>query len=131
MQGAVTNCVAMDCLLLESEQQHVMPNIVEVINQCSLKIVNGIVQVLEKEFGVTGAAVKGQAAFEQLLSEHSRSISAFLATVMKASVAGAQLDEQVAQLTSLVRSQEKKWADATKTRYFALESENHNLVAQN
>ena len=95
-------------------------------HQCSLKIVNEIVQVLGKEFGVTGAAVKGQAAFEQLLSEHSRSISAFLATVMKASVAGAQLDEQVAQLTSLVRSQEKKWADATKTRYFALENENHN-----
>ena len=103
-----------------------MPNIVEVINQCSLRIVHAIVQVLGKEFGVTGAAVKGQAAFEQLLSEHSRSISAFLATVMKASVAGAQLDEQVAQLTSLVRSQEKKWADATKTRYFALENENHN-----
>ena len=83
-------------------------------------------QVLGKEFGVTGAAVKGQAAFEQLLSEQSRSISAFLATVMKASVAGAQLDEQVAQLTNLVRSQEKKWADAKKTRYFALENENHN-----
>ena len=121
--------MAMDCLLPESEQQHVMPNIVEVIIQCSRKIDNEIVQVLGKEFGVTGAAVKGQAAFEQLLSEHSRSISAFLATVMKASVAGAQLDEQVAQLTSLMRSQEKKWADATKTRYFALENENHNCCS--
>ena len=74
--------------------------------------------MLGKEFGVIGAAVKGQAAFEQLLFEHSRSIPSFLASVMRASVAGAPLDEQVAQLTSLVRSQEKKWAEASKTRFF-------------
>ena len=77
-----------------------------------------MLQVLGKEFGVIGAAVKGQAAFEQLLFEHSRSISSLLASVMRASVAGAPLEDQVAQLTSLVRSQEKKWAEASKTRYF-------------
>ena len=77
--------------------------------------------MLGKEFGVIGAAVKGQAAFEQLLFEHSRSISSFLASVMRASVAGAPLEEHVAQLTSLVRSQEKKWAEASKTRCFYLE----------
>ena len=77
-----------------------------------------MLQVLGKEFGVIGAVVKGQAAFEQLLFEHSRSISGFLASVMRASVAGAPLEDQVAQLTSLVRSQEKKWAEASKTRCF-------------
>ena len=77
-----------------------------------------MLQVLGKEFGVIGAVVKGQAAFEQLLFEHSRSLSGFLASVMRASVAGAPLEDQVAQLTSLVRSQEKKWAEASKTRCF-------------
>ena len=75
-----------------------------------------MLQVLDKEFGVIGAAVKGQAAFEQLLFEHSRSISGFLASAMRASVAGAPLEDQVAHLTSLIRSQEKKWAEASKTR---------------
>ena len=112
------NCVAMDCLLLDSEQQHTMTTIVEVIQFVKriLQNTHKLLQVLGKEFGVKGAAVKGQAAFEQLLFEHSRSISSFLASVMRASVAGAALDEQVAQLTSLVRSQEKKWAEASKTR---------------
>ena len=31
IQGSVCNCVAMDCLMLDSEQQHLMPTIVEVI----------------------------------------------------------------------------------------------------
>ena len=106
----------MDCLLLDSEQQHLMPTIVEVVQQKLPQTIQEMLQVLGKEFGVTGVAVKGQAAFEQLLFEHSRSISSFLASVMRASVAGAPLEEQVAQLTSLVRSQEKKWAEASKTR---------------
>ena len=48
----------------------------------------------------------------------ARAVSGYLASVMRASVAGAALEEQVLQLTRLVRHLERDWGEAERTRDF-------------
>jgi hypothetical protein len=104
LQMAVCDCISMDCLLLDSGQQHAAPVIVE---------------ALASQFHVPGERVRGQAALEQLLTEHARSVSGLLAAVMAASVAGCgELERHSGRLAGVVRAQERRWAEAEGTREF-------------
>jgi len=108
LHTAVSDCIAADSLLLDSYQQLLLPN---------------IVQLLLTQFHLPQASIQGQAVLEQLLTLTLKLLTPYLASLMSVQVAlghtaSPNLLENISFLTSSVRILEKALVSADSTRLF-------------